>query len=136
FMLLFLGTVFLIAKEPTNANPHKHPPSNPIDSYANVNQDIEVTGKVTAENGEFLPGVNVLVKGSATGTVTNLEGEYNLSVPNPTATLVFSFIGYTTQEVALNGRTSVDVVLVNESQALSEVVVTAFGLERKRESLV
>src|SRR5690606_4496048 len=101
-----------------------------------VKQDIIVRGTVTAEDGELLPGVNVLLKGTNTGTVTNMEGAYSLSLPDANGILVFAFIGYTSQEVPLNGRTTLNIILADESQALGEGVVTAFGLERKRESLV
>jgi hypothetical protein len=61
--------------------------------------DQQVSGKVTAENGEVLPGVNVTLKGSSVGTTTDAKGDYNLSVPSESSVLVFSFIGYARQEV-------------------------------------
>ena len=101
-----------------------------------LNVAIAVQGTVTdQQDGGPLPGVNVLVKGTSNGTVTDVEGKYQINVPNEDDVLLFSSIGYTTQEVAVNGRTTLDIMLTEETQALNEVVVTAFGLERKRESL-
>jgi TonB-linked SusC/RagA family outer membrane protein len=140
FTLLFLllGITGLLAQELAieSYRTIENPSKSDSESIGDIKQDVTVTGKVTAEDGELLPGVNVLLKGTSTGTVTDLEGNYSLSVPNANGTLVFSFIGYATKEVPLNGRNNIDMVLSDESQALSEVVVTAFGLERKRESLV
>lgn len=99
-------------------------------------QEITVRGKVTDATGEALPGVNVLLKGTSEGTVTNLDGNYTLTAEDENGILTFSFIGYSSQEVAIRGQSVINVTLVDESQALGEVVVTAFGLERKRESLV
>ncbi|QHT69301.1 SusC/RagA family TonB-linked outer membrane protein [Rhodocytophaga rosea] len=98
-------------------------------------QDRTVSGKViSADDGTALPGVNVVVKSTNIGTTTNAEGNYSLSVPANT-TLVFSFIGLTTQEIAVGNRSVVDVNLASDVQALSEVVVTAVGIEREQKSL-
>ena len=99
-------------------------------------QDARVTGRVTsAEDNAGLPGVSVVVKGSQQGTITDAEGNYSISVPNSNATLVFSFIGFSEQEVALNGRTVVDLSLEPSMEQLNEVVVTALGIEREERSL-
>jgi TonB-linked SusC/RagA family outer membrane protein len=96
-------------------------------------QDRTVTGKVTsADDGSVLPGVNVLVKGTSSGTTTDAGGNFSISV-SPDATLVFSFIGLASQEVAVGNRTSVDVKMESDVQSLSEVVVTGYG-ERNRSS--
>lgn len=92
---------------------------------------LTVTGIVTGENGDGLPGVNVVLKGTSTGTATNAQGAYSLSVPDGTGTLTFSYIGYTTQEIAINNRASLNVQLVPTNQALSEVVVVGYGTQRK-----
>ncbi|MFC5536488.1 SusC/RagA family TonB-linked outer membrane protein [Rhodocytophaga aerolata] len=98
-------------------------------------QDRTVTGKVTStEDGSALPGVNVLVKGSTSGTTTGADGGYSISVPT-NATLIFSFIGLQTQEVPVGTRSVVDVQLASDVQALSEVVVTAQGIERTKNEL-
>ncbi len=96
---------------------------------------ITITGKVSDENGNDFPGVNVIVKGSSVGTSTDINGRYSLEVPDENAVLVFSFIGYATQEVAVGSRTTVDVAMAPDVQALDEVVVTALGIERSSKSL-
>lgn len=99
-------------------------------------QQRVVTGKVTSEdNGEPLPGVNVVLKGTATGTVTNLDGAYSLSVPTEGGILVFSFIGLESQEVLIGARSVIDIVMKSDVKQLSEVVVTAMGIERDKASL-
>lgn len=95
--------------------------------------EIDISGKVTDENGEGLPGASVLVKGSDIGTVTDSEGLYKLSVPDDATTLVFSFVGYLTEEVAIEGRTNIDVILTTDISQLSEVVVIGYGTQTKRE---
>lgn len=97
--------------------------------------DIIIKGKVAAKDGTGLPGVNIRVKGTSRGTVTDAEGRYTLSVPSGQSTLVFSFIGYVSQEVTLSGQTTLDVVLDTEMKQLNEVVVTAAGIERKATAL-
>ena len=92
-----------------------------------------VTGKVTDQvNGSAMPGVNVLVKNSTIGTVTDVDGNYNLQVAATDAVLIFSFIGYSSQEVAVNGKSTVDVSLSEDVQNLSEVVVVGYGTKQKR----
>ncbi|WBA40911.1 SusC/RagA family TonB-linked outer membrane protein [Hymenobacter canadensis] len=92
--------------------------------------DVPVTGRVLDEKGAGLPGVNVVVKGTSNGTQTDPDGRYTITAPD-TGTLVFSFIGYTSQEVAVGGRTTVDVNLAPDATALSEVVVVGYGTQRK-----
>src|SRR5690606_7403469 len=75
----------------------------------------------------------VLVKGTSTGTVTDVEGNYTLTVSDEDAVLVFSSVGYVTQEVAVNGRTVIDVVLEEDLQGLDEVVVTGYSTQRKKD---
>ena len=94
-----------------------------------------VQGKVKDTNGEELIGVNVSVKGTLQGTVTNVTGDFQLSVPNRDDALVFSYVGYETQTVALAGKTYLDVVMQEDSKSLNEVVVTALGIKRAEKSL-
>jgi TonB-linked SusC/RagA family outer membrane protein len=102
-------------------------------SFQLLAQERSVTGKVTsAEDGSGLPGVSIAMKGTTTGTVTDANGSFTLSVPSD-ATLVFSFIGMKTAEVLVGERTQFDVVLEADVTQLGEVVVTTFG-EAKRSS--
>ena len=96
-------------------------------------QDRAVSGSVKGEEGAPLPGVNVLVKGTTVGTVTDIDGNYRLQVPEEDAVLSFSFIGYNTVEEAINGRSTIDVTLTGDVSELSEVVVTGYGTQIKRE---
>ena len=86
---------------------------------------------VDATSGETLPGVNVMVKGTGTGTVTNIEGEYSLEVPGPESVLVFSFVGYTSQEITVGNQGVVDVSLEQDAAQLEEVVVVGYGTQKK-----
>ncbi|AQG79365.1 SusC/RagA family TonB-linked outer membrane protein [Spirosoma montaniterrae] len=91
-----------------------------------------VSGRITAsESGEGLPGVSVVLKGTTQGTTTDNNGQYTLKVPNTNATLVVSFIGYVRQEVAVRGRSTIDVTLLVDDKALDEVVVVGYGTQRK-----
>lgn len=96
-------------------------------------QGRTVTGKVTSgEDNSPLPGVGVLVKGTMTGTATSVDGTYSLNVPD-NATLVFSFIGYVNQEVAVGNRTAIDIELASDVKALSEVVVVGYGTQKRQD---
>jgi TonB-linked SusC/RagA family outer membrane protein len=109
--------------------------SNPL-TVRTSPQEIAVTGKVTdAQSGEPLPGVNVLVKETTIGSVTNAEGEYAITVPENNAILVFSYIGYASQEIPVNGRNTVNASLTADIKSLNEVVVTALGIKREAKSL-
>ncbi len=103
-------------------------------SHAVLAQERVVSGSVKDSNGAGLAGVSVIVKNSTTGTNTNMDGKYSISV-TPNSVLVFSFIGYTTQEVTVGNQTAVEVVLAEETTQLGEVVVTALGIERSQKSL-
>lgn len=95
-------------------------------------QDVAVTGTVTVENGETLPGVNVLLKGSNSGTITDAEGRYRIQAPAD-GTLVFSFIGYIMQEIPLSGRSEVNVVMQEDITTLEQVVVVGYGTQEKKD---
>ena len=95
---------------------------------------LTVTGRVTGEDGLGIPGASVLERGTTNGTVTNLDGDYSLRVAN-NATLVFSFMGYTSQEVPVQGRSSINVTLQVSTLAVDEVVVTALGIKRQSKAL-
>src|SRR5690606_3303736 len=96
-----------------------------------VPQQRVITGKVTTTDNEELPGVNIVIKGTTVGTVTDGSGNYSLSVPNNDAVLVFSFIGFVEQEIAAGSRSVINIVLEPAVQSLSEVVVIGYGEVRK-----
>lgn len=96
-------------------------------------QERRVTGKVTgSDDGAPLPGVNIQEKGTSKGTITDAQGNYSISV-GQNATLIYSFVGYTVQEVVIGSRTVVDVVLEADALALSEVVVIGYGVQDRKE---
>ncbi len=97
-------------------------------------QDRTVTGKVTAADGSVLPGVNIAIKGTSRGTSTDGEGSYSIAT-SPTATLVYSFIGFETVERAVGNLSVIDVALPTDINQLNEVVVTALGVSREKKSL-
>ena len=94
-----------------------------------------VRGKVADDSGAGLPGVNIIIKGTSSGTTSDADGNYSLSVPTSSAdgTLVFSFIGFATQEQPINGRSSIDVTMAPDVQSLTEIVVTGYGTQEKRD---
>lgn len=94
-----------------------------------------VSGTVLNEEGQPIPGVNVLEKETTTGTITNVEGQYTLTVVGEESVLVFSFIGYKSQEISVGGQAVVNITMDTESQSLSEVVVTALGFEEDADQL-
>ncbi|RAV99246.1 TonB-dependent receptor [Pseudochryseolinea flava] len=97
---------------------------------------MTVSGEVKSETGEPLPGVSVLIKGTNLGTVTDADGKYTIDIPDAHAAdgvLVFSFIGYVSQEVAISNRTNVSVNLVADIQTLSEVIVVGYGSKNKED---
>ncbi|MCX6332904.1 MAG: SusC/RagA family TonB-linked outer membrane protein, partial [Bacteroidia bacterium] len=119
---VFLLFLFLI---PTIASPYGSNNNDP-------QQAFQVKGKVTdAENGSPLPGVNVVVKGTVTGTLTDINGTFSIEVPDNKAVLTFSFIGYVSQEVTLGTLREINVSLTSSTQALDEVVVVGYGTQKK-----
>ncbi|MDQ3393293.1 MAG: TonB-dependent receptor plug domain-containing protein, partial [Bacteroidota bacterium] len=100
-------------------------------NYSAYGQELIVEGTVTEEDGGSLPGVNITIKGTSSGTVTDIEGNYVLTVPNSEAVLVFSFVGFSSQEIVVGNRNRIDVQLNADVRALSEVVVIGYGTVRK-----
>lgn len=96
---------------------------------------VQVSGTVSTTDGDPLPGVNIVVQGTTTGTTTDMDGNYQLNVPSTNVTLVFTYIGHQRQEIPLNGRTRLDVQLVELIIEGQELVVTAFGIERQARGL-
>jgi TonB-linked SusC/RagA family outer membrane protein len=105
-------------------------PNHDRQTYAEA---ITVTGKIVDDAGETVPGVNIIVKGTSIGTTSDTEGKYTLSVADGGGTLVFSFIGYVTQEVTIDNRTVIDITLKADIVSLSEVVVTGYSSQSKRD---
>jgi TonB-linked SusC/RagA family outer membrane protein len=95
--------------------------------------ETSVRGRVTDEQGAGLPGVNVILKGTQTGTATDVNGNYVIEAPDLSAVLVFSFVGFLSQEIALAGRTLVDVKLVVDNKTLDELVVVGYGTAKKKD---
>ena len=93
-----------------------------------------ITGTVTdLSTGETLPGVNILVKGTSIGTITDVEGNYRLTAPDDAETLVFSSVGYTTEEVAIGDQTVINLEMAPDIQSLSEIVVVGYGTQKKKD---
>src|SRR5688572_19925636 len=94
---------------------------------------FNVSGRVLDETGQPVPGVNILEKNTTNGTTTDSNGSYKLNVTDGNATIVLSFIGYATQEIAVDNRTGIDIRLAPDTQSLTEVVVVGYGRQLKKE---
>ena len=92
-----------------------------------------VNGKVTALDEGELPGVTILIKGTSRGTVTDAEGNYNIEIPEEEAILIFSYVGYLSEEVVVGDQMNIDVELLPDIQSLQEVVVIGYGTQRRKE---
>jgi len=99
------------------------------------NIDKTITGTVTDEFGESLIGVNIAVKGTTIGTQTDVDGSFELSIPDDATTLVFSYLGYVTMDVDVSTQSVVNIIMEEEATALDEVVVSALGISREKKSL-
>lgn len=107
---------------------------NPSVNVANVLQETRVTGTVTDESGTPLPGATIVEKGTINGAQTDFDGKFTITVAEG-AVLSISFIGYKSQEVAVSGQSTINVSLVEDTQALEEVVVTALGITKEKKAL-
>ena len=123
FLLAFLCLSFTYARNPSTGNPLENPTI--------TNADRTLTGRVVDEKEEALPGVSVLIKGTQRGTVTDADGRYKLDIPDGGARVVFSFVGYLTQEVQVNNQTSLNVSLQADNKTLDEIVIIGYGTTRK-----
>ena len=94
--------------------------------------EVPVSGRVLDENGQGMPGVTVLEKGTSNGVTTNAEGRFTLNVASSSSTLVFSFVGYTSREVAVGNQTTIDVSLAPDAKALNEVVVVGYLTQERQ----
>ncbi|MBO0931923.1 SusC/RagA family TonB-linked outer membrane protein [Fibrella aquatilis] len=128
-----------IARLRTSTNPEPALPAadgktSPAVERVSTNQaslDRTVTGIVTDASNSGLPGVNVVVKGTSTGTSTDNDGRFRLNVPEGPATLVLSYIGYVSQEVDVTNRTTISVSLATDDRSLTEVVVVGYGTQKR-----
>ncbi|MFW6267507.1 MAG: SusC/RagA family TonB-linked outer membrane protein [Marinilabiliaceae bacterium] len=93
--------------------------------------ELTVTGRVTDEEGEPIPGANVVIEGTTQGTITDMDGRYNISLEDPNTTLVFSFVGFRETRVDVSGREEIDVEMESDVSELDEVVVVGYGTQRK-----
>jgi len=91
-----------------------------------------ISGTVTDETGQSVPGVSILEKGTTNGTTTDNDGKYSLNVSGSNAILVYSFIGYTTQEITVGGQSTIDLPLALDVKSLEEVVVTGYSIDKRR----
>ncbi|WP_020531792.1 SusC/RagA family TonB-linked outer membrane protein [Flexithrix dorotheae] len=99
-------------------------------------QNKIVSGSVIAQDDKMaLPGVNVLIKGTTNGTITDGEGKFQLNIPSDNSILVFSFVGFKTKEIAVNNQSTIEVALETESTMLDDIVVTSFGVEKEKKEL-
>ena len=98
-------------------------------------QGIPISGTVTDNNGESMPGVNVVIKGTIVGQVTDMDGRYTITVPSQEAVLAFSFIGYAPQEIIVGTQRNINITLSEDTRLIDEVVVTAFGIKRQARTL-
>ncbi len=105
--------------------------SSLLDRLKIITIDRELTGRVLDENGEGLPGVSILVKGTQSGTTTDVNGNYSINIINNNSVLVYSFVGYTSQEVTVGNRTNLDVNLAVDNKSLEEIVVVGYGTQKK-----
>ncbi len=98
-------------------------------------QNRTVSGKISDASGAPVQGANILVKGTNVGATTNADGDYTISVPSGANTLVVSFVGHTTQELPISGRSNISVTLIEDNGELERVVVTALGIEKSQKAL-
>ena len=107
--------------------------ANPLFREVVAFQGIQISGTISDDGGQPIPGVNVIEKGTTNGTATDTDGRYSLLVSNENAILVVSFIGYTTQELSVNGRSSIDISMAPDTKILQEVVVVGYGTQLRKD---
>ncbi|MGD1893250.1 MAG: SusC/RagA family TonB-linked outer membrane protein [Cyclobacteriaceae bacterium] len=132
-VLLNIGKTARVHFKQINDNIHVKPAKlQARQQVVEVAPPIQVSGKVSSStDGEGLPGVNILVKGSSVGTITDVDGNYSLNVPDDNDILVFSSIGFLTQEVPINGQSTINISLEEDISSLEEVVVVGYGTQKK-----
>lgn len=134
YLLLFLVSFFLMstvsASETNTISLSQGENSNRPVTNSNEQQEISVSGKVVGLDGEPIPGVNVIIQGTNSGTITDLNGKYTISA-SPDGTLEFSFIGYLKEVISIAGQTVIDVTLIPDIHSLEEIVVVGYGIQKK-----
>ena len=134
FLLIMLCTTFLIgsgyaAPDLINDGPEQDSRASAV--WDNTTQQKTISGKVMDVDGNPLPGANIVIKGTTTGVITDMDGNFEINVPDNAAILVISYIGYAAQEVAVGNLTSVEVNLEPDAQSLTEVTVVGYGTQSK-----
>src|SRR5690606_26288714 len=99
-------------------------------AFSAVGQSSVISGTITDEQGGPMPGVNVVIKGTTTGTTTNGSGVYSIEA-NQNDILVVSFIGYTSQEIRVDNQTTINIKLIEDAETLDEIVVVGYGVQRR-----
>tara|TARA_R110002033_G_scaffold42869_4_gene84092 strand:- start:67 stop:3330 length:3264 start_codon:yes stop_codon:yes gene_type:complete len=127
-MFLILAFLFKV-----NANTYSLNSAISVDIEKAISQEKIITGTVTDQAGVPLPGTTVLIKGTNTGTSTDFDGKYSISIPDAGTTLVFSYVGFVTQEILINGQSTINVTLSEDSTSLDEIVLVAYGTQRKKD---
>ncbi len=100
-------------------------------SSAEMLQQITITGTILDDDGEPMPGVNIMVKGTGTGVVSNINGKFSINVPNRDAILLFSFVGYISQEIPVGNQTEISITLSEDTKLIEEVVVVGYGVQKR-----
>ena len=100
-------------------------------ALAAINQQQKLSGVVRDQTGEPLPGVNIVIVGTSLGTITDIDGAFSLNIPSDKSVLQFSLIGFTTKDVSVKGKTTIEVTLSEDTQTLDEVVVVGYGTQKK-----
>lgn len=109
--------------------------SQSINSDLDIKADPQIKGRVLDENGNGLPGLSVLIKGTLRGTSTDVNGSFQLEVPNLETVLIFKYLGYETKEITVGNQTNLEISLKPENKSLTEVVVTALGIKKQSKSV-
>ncbi|WP_246859538.1 TonB-dependent receptor [Spirosoma sp. KCTC 42546] len=126
-----VGTRILLRKKSTENSSFSLPSITTISLPAVASADQTVSGTISDEKGEVLPGVSVVIKGTQRGTTTDAKGQYRINVPNGSTTLIFSFVGYLPQEIVVGNQSLISVTLKVDSKSLEEVVVVGYGTQKK-----
>jgi len=107
--------------------------ANSLNSEKGNTQQKVVKGKVLDASGEPLPGASVQVKGTSNGVQTSFDGEYTININSDSKVLIFSYLGFIAQEVAIDGRSTINVTLLEDNTSLDEIVIVGYGQQRKKD---